>query len=363
MKKVVIILSVVVVFVFLMGCLDYKAYEIPQGDNIVSEEVDLVDEIAEIEKEIEQEMEVEDISEELLDENIDSEVITGNVVVDEVAGEESEVVEEVILPELTDNEMEDVSDEELELISVKENELVKLNVQVTDPDKDTVTYTFGKPLNKKGEWKTNYGDAGEYLIKIKATDGKLTTEKQVKLIVERVNVAPIIKGVKDLIVNEGETVTFKPVVTDPNSDSITTVISEPLKSGTFVTDHTSAGEYKVSVLATDGELETEKVFKLVVNDVNVLPEISGLKDLVVTEGGMVEIKPIITDLDEDEITLTISEPVSNDGVWQTAFTDHGEFFVTVTANDGKDKVTKQVKIIVEDVNMPPEIVDISLNTE
>ena len=68
----------------------------------------------------------------------------------------------------------------------------------------------------------------------------------------------------------------------------------------------------------------------------------------------------MNDLDGDNVQLSIGEPVGNNGVWETSFTDHGEYMITITANDGKDIVTKKVKVIVEDVNMPPEIVDVSL---
>lgn len=343
-------------FVFLVGCLDYKAYDVPTEEEVNVDDLDLIDEIAQIEQEIE------------ATENTDDYLVEGEEVLVEtpVEGTEEEVdevvvEEDVMLPELTEEEnLEEVSDEDMSVISVKENEWVKLNVKVTDPDNDKVTYRFTKPLSNNGEWKTNYGDAGEYVVTLSATDGMLTTEKKIKIVVERVNVAPIISGVKDITVREGDTVTFKPTVSDPNKDAVTLTTSQPLKSGTWVTDHTSAGEYEITVLATDGELETVQKFKLSVTDVNVLPEITGLKDVTVKEGEIVKIKPVVSDLDEDEFTVTISEPVGDDGIWETGFTDHGEYVVTVTVDDGKDKVTKKVKVVIEDVNMPPNIVDVSL---
>ena len=248
------------------------------------------------------------------------------------------------------------------IINVKENEPVKLNLVVSDPDDDPVTYTFSQPLNKDGEWKTNYGDAGEYIVTITATDGKLSTEKKVKIVVERVNVPPTVEAVRDLVVNEGEEVKFSPRVSDPNGDEVTVTVSEPLREGSFDTDHTSSGEYMIKVFASDGELETEKTFKLTVRDVNVLPELSNLDDITVSEGETVRIEPRVSDLDEDDIVLTISEPVGNDGVWETSFTDHGEYVVTVTANDGKDRVVEKVSVTVRDINMPPEITDVFLSS-
>lgn len=332
MKKVVVSLTVLVMFIFLVGCLDYAAYDIPQDEVVGEDEVSLIDEIAQIENELlEQEDELP---------------------------EEEFVEEEIVLPELG----EETSSEDLQTIYVKENDLMKLNAKVTDPDNDVVTYSFSAPLNKMGEWKTNYGDAGEYLVTLSATDGKLTTEQKIKIVVERVNVAPVVTGVKDIRVNEGATVRFEPEVSDPNGDAVNVEVSEPLKSGTFVTDHTSSGEYTITVLATDGELETEKTFKLTVNDVNVLPEVTNLADINVKEGETVTIEPKVSDLDGDELLVTISDPVGNDGVWETSYTDHGAYVITVTINDGKDTVTKNVKVVVNDVNMPPQIVDVYLGS-
>ena len=334
MKKVVVSLTVLVMFIFLVGCLDYAAYDIPEDEVVGEDEISLIDEIAQIESD-------------LLEEEVSEEIVV-----------EETVEEEIVLPELG----EEATSEDLQTIYVKENDLMKLNAKVTDPDNDVVTYAFSAPLNKMGEWKTNYGDAGEYLVTLSATDGKLITEQKIKIVVERVNVAPIINGVKDIRVNEGATVRFEPEVVDPNGDAVNVEVSEPLKSGTFVTDHTSSGEYTITVLATDGELETEKTFKLTVNDVNVLPEVTNLADITVKEGETVTIEPKVSDLDGDELLVTISDPVGNDGVWETSYTDHGAYVVTVTINDGKDTVTKNIKIVVGDVNMPPQIVDVYLGS-
>ena len=344
MKKVVVSIFIVMVFVFLVGCLNYKAYELPQ-EKVSDEDTSLVDEIARVETELG------------LDQNST-----------ELQPEDELVVEEVVLPELDDINETDLTDvinkdEITHTITVKENELLSLKVNVEDPDNDSVMYTFTKPLNKSGEWKTNYGDAGEYTVTLTATDGKLSSSQKIKLVVDRVNVPPVIAALKDLIVNEGEVVVVEPKVTDPNSDAVSVAISEPLKSGKFMTDHTSAGEYKIIVMATDGELESKETFVLRINDVNMLPQISGVQDVTVKEGETVTLKPVVTDLDEDQIKLSITEPVGNSGVWKTSFTDHGEYMITITADDGKDKVTKKVRVQVLDVNMPPQIVDVSIKTK
>lgn len=325
---------VIVLAVFLAGCLDYKAYDIEKQDD-----ASLIDEIAAIEQGLSAEP-------------------TG-AVVEEVQDLSEEVEQEIVLPELGEETEEVVAEDDLDVITVKENELVRLNVRITDPDKDIITYTYSKPLNKDGEWKTNYGDAGEYIVTITASDGTLITEKKVKLIVERVNVPPIIETLHDINVREGQTIAFEPVVSDPNNDQVKVMVSEPLTNGAWETDHTSAGEYQIRVVANDGELEAEQAFTLLVEDVNVLPDVSDVPAaLTVQEGETVRISPTTTDLDDDPITITISEPIGNDGVWETQYTDHGAYVITVTISDGKDKIVKKVNVQVNDVNQPPVIEDV-----
>ena len=344
-KKGVLCVMMLAVAIVLVGCLNYKAYDIPTEES-TEDEANLVNEIAAIEEEI------SDINtEEASELNPETEAV--------VTEEVEELTQEVTIPEVDDTQKPVVTEGDLEVITVKENELVRLKVRVDDPDKDKVTYTYSKPLSQTGEWKTNYGDAGEYIITLTATDGKLTTEKRVKLVVQRVNVPPVIDPVKDMQVKEGEVVLLEPKVADPNKDKVSVTISEPLKSGKFATDHTSAGQYQIKVVASDGELEAEEEFTLTVQDVNVLPEVAGVtENMTVQEGEVVEIKPIVTDLDGDTVTVAISDPVGDDGVWETGYTSHGNYVITVSVSDGKDTVLKRVNLVVRDVNMPPEITDI-----
>jgi len=340
MKKSVVCLIVIILFMFLVGCVDYKAYDIPE--KTVADEINLIDEIAQIENDIA-------VSEK------------------EISPEELAVNEEV-LPEISEADKiieenavtSSMKEKETYVIDVKENEPVILQVDATDPDNDPITYTFSKPLDSTGKWQTNYGDAGEYLVTLAANDGKLTTEQKVKIVVERVNIPPTISALNDINVKEGETVEFTPKVTDPNHDPVNVEISAPLSDGVFNTDHTSAGEYKITVTASDGELTSEEAFKLIVQDVNVPPELAGLKDLVVNEGDVVQIRPEVSDLDGDNVQVTISNPVGDEGIWQTTYIDHGEYVITVRADDGKDVVTKTISLTVNDVNMPPEFVSIGL---
>src|SRR3989344_3356197 len=244
---------------------------------------------------------------------------------------------------------------------VEEIEIVDLKIDATDEDADPLTFLFSPPLDEAGTWTTTYGDEGEYVVTIAASDGTNTVEQNVLLVVKKKNVAPEVSNVPEVLaVDEGADVSISPDIVDKNSDEVTVVFSEPLdENGEWTTDHTSAGEYVITVTVSDGETQTEKTTKLTVRNVNVPPEITGLEDsITVKEGETVTIQPSTSDLDNDKVELTLSEPVGSDGVWETTYTDNGEYVVTVTATDGKDTVKKELKVTVTDVNVPPQIIGI-----
>ncbi len=341
--QVVVSVFLVISIFALAGCLNYKAY---QGDQPASPPADqeLVDKIAALERDLQ----IEDRPSASLPEVPVVEPVVAVPVPQEVT---------VAL----DEQPKESTSSEVQRVTVKENELVALNVKVKDLDQDETTVAFTPPLDRSsGKWQTKYGDAGEYEVKVTVSDGKVKTVKNVLVVVQRVNVPPVIESLADITVKEGEEVKISPKTSDPNGDKVTITFSDSLKEGTWKTDHTSAGDYEVVVTASDGELESKETLKLKVTDVNVLPELSGVDDVTIKEGETVRLEPQVSDKDNDKLTVTISDPVGDDGVWETTFTDHGRYPITITVKDGKDTVTKTVNVMVTDVNVPPEIVEITL---
>ena len=70
-------------------------------------------------------------------------------------------------------------------------------------------------------------------------------------------------------------------------------------------------------------------------------------------------EPKVTDLGGDEATLTISEPVGDDGNLEPAILTTESILSQLPPMTGKGTVTKKIKVVVENVNMPPEIVGVS----
>ncbi len=68
-------------------------------------------------------------------------------------------------------------------ITVIEGNLVTLDIEMTDPDEDPLTYTISAPVGNDKKWQTKQGDKGTYYVTITVSDGFCIAEKTVKIIV------------------------------------------------------------------------------------------------------------------------------------------------------------------------------------
>src|SRR3989338_3573420 len=80
----------------------------------------------------------------------------------------------------------------LKVFEINETEKLSIGLEAEDPDADKLTYTFTEPLDKKGEWQTNYGDAGEYKTIISVSDGVNEASEEVLIIVHKKEEKPVI---------------------------------------------------------------------------------------------------------------------------------------------------------------------------
>ncbi|MFB0560869.1 MAG: NosD domain-containing protein [Candidatus Lokiarchaeia archaeon] len=147
--------------------------------------------------------------------------------------------------------------------TVDEGTPLNFNANLTDPgflDTHTISWTFGDGSTTTGTLTPThtYVDNGIYTVILTVTDddGETSTDT-LKVIVN--NVAPTVDVGLDQTVNEDETVSFSPIVTDPGSDTFAYswdfdgdgVTDSTLENPTHV--YTKTGTYTVTLTVTDDD--------------------------------------------------------------------------------------------------------------
>jgi FKBP-type peptidyl-prolyl cis-trans isomerase len=167
------------------------------------------------------------------------------------------------------------------------------------------------------------------------------------------NKAPVIEKISEITVNEGETITLAPKVTDPEGKKVTVTYSGWMTESTYKTKYSDAGKYKVKITASDQEKSSSVDVSIVVIDLNRAPILEDIKDIAVIEGEKINVEAVAADPDNQPVTITYSQPFSNTGEWQTKVGDAGKYTITVTATDGKANTQKQFVATINAKNKAP----------
>ncbi len=156
-------------------------------------------------------------------------------------------------------------------LTVTEKDTVKVSASATDPDGDALSIVYGMPLDTNGKWTTKVGDAGVYEIDVTASDGKLQDKETFKVTVKALNNLPVIDVPSTITVSEGDLIEIKPVVSDKDGDSLKITYSGFMKSSTYQTTYTDAGNYKTIVTVSDGKDSVSKDIAIVIENKNRAP--------------------------------------------------------------------------------------------
>jgi PKD repeat protein len=255
----------------------------------------------------------------------------------------------------------------------EETQKVSLSPQASDPDGDSLIFAFTSPLDESGEWQTTYGDAGEYTVTVTASDGDLTTAKDILLIINKKEEPPVIDGSSpdgaSVSAKETDKVTFSISATDLNKDPLSyewKLDGEAVgdsKEFEYQTTYDDSGSHTIKVDVTDGSSTTSRIWALNLANLNRIPVLASFEPISAKETDTITIVAKATDLDGDDISYTVSDKrfaqEGNTFVWNTDYTSAGSYTITITASDGEDEVSKDVVITVENVNRKPVILDIT----
>ena len=286
--------------------------------------------------------------------------LTGNVVEEiqieetNVTAKETEEVEEETEIEKTEEtekiELEDTRHPEEWMTKADiigyEGDLIDLKPYVYDPDDDEVDLGFTAPFDKEGMWQTNEGDAGFYSVIVTATDNKDSfVTKQVKVLLLVRNNAPVF-GIDNVVeFNEGERIVIDPDIKDEDGDEVVVLYSGWMSSRAYQSTYDDAGEYEVTMTADDGFVRVNKTVTVIVNDVNRKPTLELEESrITVTEEEVAEIRYVVEDPEEDELTINFGAPFDENGIWETVKGDKGAYVIKVTASDGINEVEQEVLV-------------------
>jgi hypothetical protein len=245
---------------------------------------------------------------------------------------------------------------------VQETDFVKIIPKGFDPDNDDITYNYSTPLDQKGEWQTDYGDAGEYNVFVTASDGKLESSEEIRIVVLDRNEPPFLKE-KKIVVKEAQEVNLKKIVADPENDALEFNFNHPFnKQGIWQTGYEDEGTYIIEFQVTDGEFEKKFRVEVIITHTNQAPSIidifSSEKNIKIKEGEMLDFFVKAKDNDNDEIffTWTLNDKeISNkeSGDYPFSFDSQGQHVLELVLSDENKKTSEKWIVDVENVNRKP----------
>jgi hypothetical protein len=280
--------------------------------------------------------------------------------------------DEIVVDFAEEEYVEKIIPEDATVLIVEETELVSLVPNAEDPDNDALIFTFTSPLDNNGEWQTKYGDAGEYTVTVTASDGSLTANKEVLVIVNRKEEAPTFKSSTPietaLTIDETNSIAFSVETFDFNDDvlryswKLDGVEIGNKDSIDYKTTFEDSGSHTMKISVSDGLFDTEKIWSVTVNNVNRKPQIADIGDIDAKETDTVVVNVEAWDDDGDDLSYSTSDQrFVQDGsafIWESNYDDAGKHEVTFSVSDGEDTSTQVVKITIENVNRAPVILEI-----
>jgi PKD repeat protein len=264
-------------------------------------------------------------------------------------------------------------------------------VTATDPDGEIPTLTAddlptGSSFVDNGDgsgtfnWTPTYDQSGNYDVTFTASSGGLEDTCIVDITVNNVNRPPEITCPGEKQVFEDELLEFDVSATDPDGTT-PSLSAEDLPSGADFTDngdgtgtfswtpgHTQEGEYDVTFIASDGDLEDDCVVHIEVFDAGPVPP-NAVDDYYEvdedSEDNVLDVLENDYDLNGDDITIIdVTDPKNGtlinhgDYITYNPFADHfGEDDFEYTISDGDLTDTAKVDIKIIGINDPPETPD------
>jgi len=166
------------------------------------------------------------------------------------------------------------------------NQLLQFTITGTDLDGDSLTYYSlnlpgGATINATTgtfTWTPTYTQSGTYKTNFIVSDGTLSNNETISIIVKNVDRAPILNLISNKTVNEGSSLKFVVSGKDPDGDIIKYSVSKLPTGATFnktngdfiwTPKSTQIGSYYLTFTVSDGTLKNNEKIKITVNKVDI----------------------------------------------------------------------------------------------
>lgn len=156
-------------------------------------------------------------------------------------------------------------------------------------------------------------------------------------------------------VKETDFIRIRPVAMDADRDTIVYTFSPPLdEHGEWQTTLDDAGEYEITITASDEVHQTEEKVLLLVANKNQPPFLTQSK-VTARESESIDLKQFVDDPDDDLLTFHFMPPFDGQGVWRPGYTAAGTTTAAFFADDGEFNVPLRMDIEVLNSNQLPVI--------
>jgi Putative Ig domain. len=268
--------------------------------------------------------------------------------------------------------------------SIDENQYLSFTINAIDEDSgDTLTYSAsGLPLGasfnaqtRQFSWIPTYNQSGTHNVVFEVTDGTFIDAELVQIVVNNVNIAPVLVPIGNMTVNENSELSFIVTATDHDKDNLEYSVSNPSHIGSFnsithefrwTPDYDDAGTYNLTFTASDGDLSDSETIYIEVQNVNRAPELTPIGNKVVNEAAELSFTISANDLDGDSLAYSASnvpsgadfDELTHTFSWIPDYDQSGIYDVTFTVSDGDLSDSETITVSVGSVNRPPELVPI-----
>ncbi|MEM4396182.1 MAG: hypothetical protein QXR30_00780 [Candidatus Woesearchaeota archaeon] len=239
-------------------------------------------------------------------------------------------------------------------------DVVKIEINATDPDLDNLTISFSKPFDENGTWSIPKLANGTYKFKVFVSDGYDEVVKEGIIEVTRYNTLPKIL-LENMIISEDTELNFAEFVVDDEGDEVKLKIIGDINESKYYFDYFSAGKYNITLTACDYEGCTNKTVTLEVLNKNRKPIIEIEDKFIIEETQNLTLKPKVYDLDGEKVKYVcyLDDKELEGCNIVTDYDWSGNYKVTIVASDGIDNTTKEVFVKVLNKNREPIITNVT----